>query len=172
MLSNTAIIIIAVVIIICFLALYFFTYKRDVQIGKEIEKKGAADIALQLQAYERLTILTERISLKNLLSRISPADMQAGIYQSLLVESIKQEYEYNLSQQLYVSNQVWEALTNLKEQNIFIIHQLANTIPANAPAIELSRRILELLDADPKTSLHFVVLDALKFEAKKIMKGK
>lgn len=172
MLSNTAIIIIAVVIIICFLALYFFTYRTDVKIGKELEKKSVADTALQLQAYERLTILTERISLKNLLSRISPADMQVGVYQSLLAESIKQEYEYNLSQQLYVSNQVWEALTNLKEQNIFIIHQLAGTLPANAPGIELSRRILELLDADPKTSLHFVVLDALKFEAGKIMKGK
>ncbi|MFT3749872.1 MAG: hypothetical protein QM768_16230 [Agriterribacter sp.] len=172
MLSNTAIIIIAVVIIICFLALYFFTYRTDIKIGKELEKKSVADTALQLQAYERLTILTERISLKNLLSRISPADMQVGVYQSLLVESIKQEYEYNLSQQLYVSNQVWEALTNLKEQNIFIIHQLAGTLPANAPGIELSKRILELLDADPKTSLHFVVLDALKFEAGKIMKGK
>ncbi|PVD53085.1 hypothetical protein DC498_06895 [Terrimonas sp.] len=172
MLSNTAIIIIAVVIIICFLALYFFTYRTDIKIGKELEKKSVADSALQLQAYERLTILTERISLKNLLSRISPADMQVGVYQSLLVESIKQEYEYNLSQQLYVSNQVWEALTNLKEQNIFIIHQLAGTLPANAPGIELSKRMLELLDADPKTSLHFVVLDALKFEAGKIMKGK
>ncbi|MBN8790500.1 MAG: hypothetical protein J0I84_25760 [Terrimonas sp.] len=172
MLSNTAIIIIAVVIIICFLALYFFTYRTDIKLGKELEKKSVADTALQLQAYERLTILTERISLKNLLSRISPADMQVGVYQSLLVESIKQEYEYNLSQQLYVSNQVWEALTNLKEQNIFIIHQLAGTLPANAPGIELSKRMLELLDADPKTSLHFVVLDALKFEAGKIMKGK
>lgn len=172
MLSNTAIIIIAVVIIICFLALYFFTYRTDIKLGKELEKRSVADTALQLQAYERLTILTERISLKNLLSRISPADMQVGVYQSLLVESIKQEYEYNLSQQLYVSNQVWEALTNLKEQNIFIIHQLAGTLPANAPGIELSKRMLELLDADPKTSLHFVVLDALKFEAGKIMKGK
>ncbi|MFT3947034.1 MAG: hypothetical protein QM763_08685 [Agriterribacter sp.] len=172
MLSNTAIIIIAVVIIICFLALYFFTYRTDIKIGKDLEKKSVADTALQLQAYERLTILTERISLKNLLSRISPADMQVGVYQSLLVESIKQEYEYNLSQQLYVSNQVWEALSNLKEQNVFIIHQLAATLPANAPGIELSKRILELLDADPKTSLHFVVLDALKFEAKKVMKGR
>ena len=69
MLSNTAIIIIAVVIILCFLALYFFTYKTDVKIGKELEKKSVADTALQLQAYERLTILTERISLKNLLSK-------------------------------------------------------------------------------------------------------
>jgi hypothetical protein len=172
MLSNTSIIIIAIVIILCFLALYFFTYKTDVKRSKELEKKSIADIALQLQAYERLTILTERISLKNLLSRIPPADMSVSVYQSLLIESIKQEYDYNLSQQLYVSSYVWEALTNLKEQNIFIIHKLAGILSAGAPGIELSKHIVELLDADPKTSLHFIVLDALKFEVGKIMQGK
>ena len=97
--------------------------------------------------------------------------MQVDVYHSLLVESIKHEYDYNLSQQLYVSSQAWQAITNLKEQNIFIIHQLANTLPAGAAGIDLVKRVLELLDADPKTSLHTIVLDTLRFDAKKIMEG-
>jgi len=138
---------------------------------KKEEKQPVLDKSLQLQAYERLTILAERLALKNLVSRITPAGTTAAIYQGVLVESIKQEYDYNLSQQLYVSPQAWQAVTNLKEQNIFIIHQLANTLPQDASGLELCKRILELLDAEPKTSLHTVVLEALRYDAKKILSG-
>lgn len=171
MLDNTTITVIAAIIIVCFLGIYLFVYKTEVKAIKKDEQKTNADKSLQLQAYERLTILAERLSLKNLVSRVSPAGMQVDVYHSLLVESIKHEYDYNLSQQLYVSSQAWQAITNLKEQNIFIIHQLANTLPAGAAGIDLVKRVLELLDADPKTSLHTIVLDTLRFDAKKIMEG-
>jgi pantothenate kinase len=171
MLENTNITIIAAVIIVCFLGIYLFVYKSEIRAQKKEEKKPDVDKSLQLQAYERLTILAERLSLKNLVSRISPAGMQADVYHSLLVESIKHEYDYNLSQQLYVSSQAWQAITNLKEQNIFIIHQLSNTLPPNSTGIDLVKRVLELLDADPKTSLHTIVLDTLRFDAKKILTG-
>lgn len=171
MLDNTTITIIAVVIIVCFVAIYLYVYRSDVRAMKKAEKQPALDKSLQLQAYERLTILAERLALKNLVSRISPAGMTADVYQGVLVESIKQEYDYNLSQQLYVSPQAWQAVTNLKEQNIFIIHQLANTLPQGASGLDLCKRILELLDADARTSLHAVVLEALRFDAKKIMSG-
>lgn len=171
MLDNTTITIIAVVIILCFLGIYLFVYRSDIKEMKKAEKQPALDKSLQLQAYERLTILAERVALKNLVSRIAPAGMTADVYQRLLVESIKQEYDYNLSQQLYVSPQAWQAVTNLKEQNIFIIHQLANTLSPEAPGADLGKRILELLDADAKTSLHAVVIEALRFDAKKIMSG-
>ncbi|MFT3705064.1 MAG: hypothetical protein QM802_22040 [Agriterribacter sp.] len=169
--SDSTIIIIGVVIAVCFLGIYLFVYRSDVRANKKEEKKANENIGLQLQAYERLTILAERLSLKNMVSRISPANMQADTYHTLLTETIKQEYDYNLSQQLYVSSQSWQAITNLKEQNIFIIHQLANTLPPQASGLDLCKRILELLDADPKTSLHSIVLDVLRFEAKKIMSG-
>ena len=102
---------------------------------------------------------------------LSPAQMNALAYHALLVESIKQEYEYNLSQQLYVSARAWQAVTNLKEQNIFILHQLGHTLPGTATGLDLSKRVIELLDADPKTSLHSMVLDALRYEARQLMAG-
>ncbi|HTN08380.1 hypothetical protein [Agriterribacter sp.] len=169
--DNNSIIILAIVIIVGVLGVYFFAYFRETSSTKKSLKKPAYDAALQLQAYERLTILAERISLKNLISRLSSAHMEASDYHLLLVESIKQEYEYNLSQQLYVSAQAWQAVTNLKEQNIFILHQLAHTLPEKATGMDLSKRILELLDADPKTSLHNIVLDALRYEARQVMTG-
>ena len=169
--DNSSIIILAIVIIVGVLGIYLFAYFREIRGVKKEQKKPAYDATLQLQAYERLTILAERISLKNLMSRISPANMQAMVYHSLLVDSIKQEYEYNLSQQLYVSAQAWQAVTNLKEQNIFILHQLANTLPNTATGMDLGKRILELLEADPKASLHGIVLEALRYEARQVMSG-
>jgi hypothetical protein len=169
--NNNNSIILAIVIIVGVLGVYLLFYFRETKGVRKERKKPAYDAALQLQAYERLTILTERISLKNLISRLSPAQMDALAYHVLLVESIKQEYEYNLSQQLYVSAQAWQAVVNLKEQNIFILHQLVNTLSKTATGMDLSKRVLELLDASPNTSLHAIVLDALRHEARQVMAG-
>ncbi|MBX3252507.1 MAG: hypothetical protein KF862_00090 [Chitinophagaceae bacterium] len=167
--DNSSIIILAIVIIVAVFGVYLFVYRSDMKGIKKEEKTPPYDKALQLQAYERLVILTERIALRNLVARVPPGDMKAIAYQALLVENIKQEYDYNLSQQLYVSAQAWQAVSSLKEQNIFILHQLMNTLPPDASGLGLGKRVLDLLEADPKTSLHVVVLDALKFEAKKVM---
>ena len=114
--NNNSSIILAIVIIVVVLGVYFLFYFRETKGVRKERKKPAYNAALQLQAYERLTILTERISLRNLISRLSPAQMDALAYHVLLVESIKQEYEYNLSQQLYVSAQAWQAVVNLRSR--------------------------------------------------------
>ena len=87
----------------------------------------------------------------------------------ILTENIKHEFEYNSTQQLYVSPVSWDAVRNLKEQNIMIINQVAATLPPTASAAELNKKILEVLMAQPNGSLHELVLQALNFEAKKIM---
>ncbi len=75
---------------------------------------------LRLQAYERLALLAERISLQNLLSRTPNAGLSSRQMQVSLIDAIKQEYDYNISQQVYVSTEVWKAINNLKEQNIYL----------------------------------------------------
>ena len=126
-------------------------------------------IKLQLQAYERLTLLSERISLPNLIGRIPNTGLSARHMQGALVEAIKNEYEYNLSQQVYVSPEAWRAVNNLKEQNIYIINQLATTLPPQASGMDLNKQIIDYLMTNSRASLHNVVLEALNFEAKKIM---
>jgi len=75
---------------------------------------------LQLQAYERLVMLAERIAIPNLISRVNQGGMNAKEMQMLLLESIKQEYEYNATQQIYVSPVAWKAIRNLKDQNMML----------------------------------------------------
>jgi len=124
-------------------------------------------IKLRLQAYERLSVFAERASLKNLVSRTPFADMNVIDLQLKLLDTLRSEYEYNVSQQIYVSADMWKAVGNLKDQNSYIINQIAATVPNNAPAIELSRRLIEYA-ANKNAELGSIVLDALQFEAKKI----
>jgi len=126
---------------------------------------------LQLQAYERITVLAERIAIPSLVSRASQqSNLSAREMQLLLLESVKQEYEYNASQQIYVTPVAWEAVKNLKDQNMLIINQVASTLPDDARGIDMNRRLLEFTMSQPKGQLHTVVLEALNYEAKKLMK--
>lgn len=125
---------------------------------------------LQLQAYERLVMLTERIALPNLISRANQSGLSAREMQAILLESIKQEYDYNMTQQIYVSPVAWEAVRNLKEQNMLIINQVASALPPEATGLDLNKILMDLTMKQQKAQLHPIVLEALNFEARKLMK--
>jgi len=124
---------------------------------------------MQLQAYERLLILVDRIALPHLISRVSQPHASAREMQLLLTQNIRSEFDYNITQQIYVSPDAWSAVKNLKEQNLLIVNQLATVLPPNATALDLNKLLLEFLMNDKKGSLHEVVSEALSYEAKKLM---
>lgn len=125
---------------------------------------------LQLQAYERLVILCERISLPTLISRVSQPQFSAREMQAYLIETIKQEFEYNASQQVYVSMLAWDAVRNLRDQNMLIINQISNVLPPDAKAGDLNKQLMEVLMGQKEKALHSMVLETLNHEAKKLMK--
>lgn len=125
---------------------------------------------LQLQAYERIVMLAERISLPNLVSRANQPGLNAKEMQLLLLESVKQEVEYNTSQQIYVSPIAWDAIKNLKDQNMLVINQVAATLPEGASGLDLNRMLLDFVMTQKKGAIHTIVLEAINFEAKKLMK--
>ena len=165
--SSNIVLGILAVLLIAFVY-YLFTNRN-----KEPENKEAAADAttrqMQLAAYERLILLVDRISLPNLISRLNQPGATAKEMQHLLVQSIKQEYEYNISQQIYVSADAWSAIKNLKEQNILVINQFANTLPPHATGLDLNKFLLEYLMNDKKGALHEVVSEVLSYEAKKLL---
>lgn len=130
-----------------------------------------ASIPLQLQAYERLVLLTERIALPNLISRLNQPNISAYEMKLILVENIRQEFDYNSTQQLYVSPVSWDAVRNLKEQNIMVVNQVAAMLPPEASGTELNKKILEVLMSQSNSGLHELVAQALNHEAKKLMKS-
>ena len=123
----------------------------------------------QLQAYERLILLADRIALPNLIQRVNQPGFTAREMQSLLTQTIRQEFEHNITQQIYVSAEAWDAVRNYKEQNLLIVNQVGSFLPEEATGNDLNRQLLDLLVQNPKASLQNVVAEALSFEAKKLL---
>lgn len=165
---ETIAIILFLVLLLVFVWILTEFYAMKKQFG---ERKNTEPemLKLRLQAYERTALLAERMALQNILSRVSNAGLSCRQMQASLIESIKQEYDYNISQQIYVSPEVWRAVNNLKEQNIYIVNQIASTLPAQASGMDLNKHIVEYLINNSNTSLHHIVLEAINFEAKKLM---
>jgi len=97
---------------------------------------------IRLQAYERIILFLERITPSNLIMRLYRKDITSIEFQTLLMQNIRDEYEHNLSQQIYFSEQSWELVKNAKEEIIKIINTAATTIEDNATSTELSHAII------------------------------
>jgi hypothetical protein len=123
---------------------------------------------LKLQALERLTLYAERSALKNLVGRIDYSKLSAAELHQILIETLKTEFDYNSSQQIYVSPEIWNAVTRMKDQNIYIINHITANLAPHANGAELSRMLLEY-SMTPNAEMSYMLLDALQFEAKKIL---
>ena len=144
---------------------------RELKEGpKQPAGSGINPVQLQLQAYERLILLTERIALPNLINRLNQPGIAGKDMQMMLTHTIKQEFDHNITQQIYVSSEAWDAVRNLKEQNIHIINQVASYLPADVSGQDLNKQLLEMIVQNPKMTLHSVVAEVLSFEAKKLMR--
>jgi hypothetical protein len=167
MLDTTMFFTILIGVLIAGLAGWLIFLQRKVQASEKSANNQHS--ALQLQAYERLTLLTDRIAIPNVISRSNIPGISAKEMQELLTKQIREEFEYNISQQIYVSPEAWKSLKNLKDQNILIVNQMARSLPENASGLELNKSILHLIMNDNKADLHILVSEALSFEAKKLM---
>ena len=146
----------------------YLLFAKDKIKKNGIVELGNTTVQMQLQAYERLILLTDRIALPNLISRVNQPGASAREMQYLLTASIKEEYSHNITQQIYVSADAWTSVKNLKEQNMLMVNQLANLLPPNATAMDLNKILLEYVMTDKKGTLHEVVSEVLSFEAKKV----
>jgi hypothetical protein len=172
--SNTQLIISIVIAVVLagILAFLFWKQRKQAKLGginMEKPDNASATRMLKLQAYERLILLADRISIPNLVGRSNQPGLSVRDMQSLLTQTLRQEFDHNITQQIYVSPEAWEAVRNLREQNLLIINQVASFLPAEATGQDLNKSLLELIMQNPKVSLHNVVADALAFEAKKVM---
>jgi hypothetical protein len=98
---------------------------------------------IKLQAYERIILFLERISLESLLVRVNTPDMTATQLHSAMLNAIRSEFEHNLSQQIYMSQQAWEVVRNARSNMIKIINSEVDKLPPDSSALALSKRLLE-----------------------------
>ena len=123
---------------------------------------------IKLQAYERLTLFLERISPESMLVRHSPQDLNVAEYHQILLSAIRQEFEHNLSQQIYVSQVLWETIRGAKEKLVTVINKSAEELDQKGSGYELSKKIFNnYLDEDPAPVA--LALSDLKKEVGKFM---
>jgi hypothetical protein len=99
---------------------------------------------IRLQAYERLVVYLERITPSNIVMRVHKNGMSARMLQTELLKSIRQEYEHNIAQQIYISNAGWDLIKGAKEEMIKLVNASAAKVGDNADGIELCKVLLEI----------------------------
>jgi broad-specificity NMP kinase len=130
-------------------AKYFASEQRKLR-HQEVLNNQNMITPLRLQAYERVVIFLERISPENLIMRVNKQGYSCKKLQTEMLNTIRSEYEHNLSQQIYVSHAAWEMTKSARGQTIQLINITAGKLQQDAPSIQLSKAILESVLAQDK----------------------
>jgi len=158
-------------LVVFFTAYYLLKMMLDTEQKKrliELKMKNQSVITpLRLQAYERITMFLERISPSNLIFRVFSANLSALEFQAVLIQAIRDEYEHNLSQQIYISLPAWEIVKNAKEETIKIINIAATQVGSDADATQLSGKIFEISSDIDKLPINKAI-ELLKNEIKQL----
>lgn len=139
---------IALPALIVAVAMYYLVkknYERDYQVRLlELRQKNAEVVLpIRLQAYERVVLLLERITPSNLLLRVSAAGQTAADYHRVLLTEIRNEFNHNMSQQVYMTEQAWQQVKHAREDVVSLINKTYQELPEGARGTDLAKRILE-----------------------------
>jgi len=157
--------------LVLFLTVFYIlhSYFEDNEKKRQIKtalKNRKLITPLRLQAYERIVLLLERISPESLIMRTSITGMSSKQLQTEMLSSVRAEFEHNLSQQLYVSNEAWEMIKSARSNTIKLINTAADKVPANTQSMHLSTTILEMVMEMEKTPS----ANAIEFLKKEVQK--
>jgi hypothetical protein len=134
---------------VVYVAFYLFKpYLDKTQTLQALElKKGlsAQTLPLRLQAYERLVLLVERVNPANLLIRLNGNSLSAAELNIIIVNEVRNEYQHNVTQQIYVSDRAWAVIKRVKEDTLAVVNSAVKALPEGANGLDLGRIILNHL---------------------------
>lgn len=146
----------------------FLNREHNKQLFEFKIERSKTTLPMRLQAYERLILFLERIHPNNMVMRIYKKGMSANQLRNELMNTIRREYEHNLTQQLYVSASGWDLVKNAKEETIKLINVSQAQVKDDADGLQLSKVILKL-NAEYENHPVSNAINGLKAEARKIM---
>ena len=150
----------ALMVLISVALVIFFQQKKS-KLEQESSFKAARDkqvLPVIFTAYERAILFLERIRPQNILPHAESLQDPAKVLQLELVSTIREEYEHNLSQQLYIHPEAWEKLVQAKEQVITLINLSASELEENASGMELGKIILEKVSTSEELSVQRAII--------------
>ncbi|MGK7394872.1 MAG: hypothetical protein ACNS62_09875 [Candidatus Cyclobacteriaceae bacterium M3_2C_046] len=120
-------------------------------------KSGEIILPNRLQAYERIALFLERIMPENLILRLNDASYSAPKLQQILIHEIREEFNHNLSQQIYMSDEVWQLIKNTVEEYISLINQSANELKQDAKGIDLAKNIFHKMSEQEFNRINYAL---------------
>lgn len=172
-----------------FAAAYFFTSKWDEVQREKIKSQKALAMKqdpianqpaanenkklyfpMQVDAYQRIVLFLERISPNNMVMRLHNQALPARVFQQVLLDNIRSEYEHNLAQQIFVSQDAWHLAKSSKDETIKIINMAATNLGPTAMCLDLSRAIFEITAQLNNQPTERAIL-FLKGELNKVVQG-
>ena len=134
------------IIIIVFLFLKWQSQKEQVNLEVELKKQRQEFfLPNRVDAYERAILLMERLHPNSLVMRLNNPSLPATIMHAEFLKTIREEFDHNITQQLFISPIAWKLLRDSKEELVKLINLAASQVQENATAIELSAKIFELV---------------------------
>lgn len=100
-------------------------------------------LPLRLQAYERLVLLLERINLTSVMMRCGDSAQSVAQLEAGMLQSIRDEFEHNITQQLFVSTETWNLIRVAREEAIALIKKASTGLASDAPSTDLMIRLIE-----------------------------
>lgn len=134
---------------ICVVVYLFLKKQNDTQVQRvamELKKERQQHLLpSRVEAYQRVVLFMERISPSNIVMRLHNPVKPAKAMQADLLKSIREEYDHNVAQQIFISTQAWDMVKNAKEETIKIINIAGNAMEETATGMDLSAKIFEVV---------------------------
>ena len=170
--SNGVYIILGILLSVTFIFIYRLK-NQDKDVNEVVNsqdfkfKNKGIDINLKMQAYERLTIFLERTDPVRLLSMIEKEERNIDKIESNILQTLLSEFEYNISQQVYVSDVLWHLIVTSKNKNISLISSVKNSLNKNANGGDFFNALKLVLETQ-ETTPSKIALNYLKKEVRSI----
>ncbi len=133
-----------IVLYVAYLMVRSFLQKQLDELAFGVRQKNQEVVVpVRLQAYERIVLLLERITPGNLVSRLSNPDFTSEEFHQILIHEVRNEFNHNLSQQLYMSDGAWTCVSTAVEQTISLINSSSAGLDKEAKGMNLAHAILE-----------------------------
>lgn len=157
-----------VVLAVIVLIVYYLLKLEKAKTDSGIRTKNASSVLnIRLQAYERLLLFLERISPQQLVVRNNDPQLRVADFQGILISNIREEYEHNLVQQLYISDEAWARVEQARAWVMKLVNDAASGLGDDDNAKNLAMLIVE---REMKTDHNYIetAISALKQEVRKL----
>lgn len=151
---------------------YFFLRKSGDREIRHLQMELKRDrqnyfLPMRVDAYQRAVLLMERIHPSSLIMRLHNPALPANMFQMELLKSIREEYDHNVSQQLFISAAAWEMVRNSKDETIKIINIAGNQMNATSTGTDYAAKVFEIV-AEVGTLPTEITVDYLKKELQEL----